>query len=352
MRHGKRRLRIAMAAFSVLALALLAVALLRPQWLLEGEFARQRLLADASERAIRVGDHRIVYLEAGRGPTIVLLHGFTGAKENWLPLMRRLRSTHRVIAPDLPGWGESTRRPGADYGPIAQSERLRALLSALGGTAPIGARPTQVRLAGPPALVVGHSMGGQILGLLAARHPDAVGRIALLDSAGVAFRGNDFGRAVLAGKNPFEVRNRAELHRYLGIVFTDPPFVPWPVDAEMARQRASQARFEQSVLDRIGRGPEALELGRRLHAIQSPVLLLWCRDDKVIDPSAMAVFRAGLRRSHSVLLDGCGHMPMMAEPDAVAAALRAFASTPVQPRRGTQSFAHGAASRPTPSLEP
>lgn len=328
-----------MAAFSVVALAWLAVALLRPGWLLEAEWARQRLFAGASEHSLRIGDHRVVYLEAGQGPTIVLLHGFTGAKENWLPLMRRLRKTHRVIAPDLPGWGESTRRRDADYGPIAQSERLRAFLSALGGTAPIGARATQVALAGPPALVVGHSMGGQIVGLLAARHPQALGRIALMSSAGVAFRGNDFGRAVVAGKNPFEVRNRAELHRYLGIVFTDPPWVPWPVDVAMARERARQVRFEQSVLDRIGRSPEALELGRRLHAVQSPVLLLWCRDDKVIDPSAMAAFRAGLRRSNSVLLDGCGHMPMMAEPDAVAAALRAFARAKVLRRRGAQNFA-------------
>ena len=144
---------------------------------------------------------------------------------------------------------------------------------------------------------------------------------------------------MIAGKNPFQVRNRAELHRYLGIVFTDPPWVPWPVDTAMARQRAQQVRFEQRVLDRIGRGPEALELGRRLHAIQSPVLLLWCRDDKVIDVSAMSVFQAGLRRSQTVLLDGCGHMPMMAEPDAVAAALRAFARRKLAPTRGTQSFA-------------
>ena len=54
-------------------------------------------------------------------------------------------------------------------------------------------------------------MGGQILGLLAADHPDAVNRIALMDAAGVLFDANDFGRDVLSGKNPFEVKSRAEL---------------------------------------------------------------------------------------------------------------------------------------------
>jgi pimeloyl-ACP methyl ester carboxylesterase len=338
----RRRHRFAMAALLLCVLAFLAIGLLRPGWLLDAEFARQRLFAHASLRAVRVGDHRIAYLESGQGPTIVLLHGFTGAKENWLPLMRRLRGTNRVVAPDLPGWGESTRLPGADYGPLAQSERVRAFLAAIGGTAPVGGdRRTRVALAGPPALVAGHSMGGQILGLLAARHPDAVGRIALIDAAGVPFRPNAFGRAVLAGRNPFQVRTRAELHRYLGIVFTDPPWVPWPVDSAMAQRRARQVRFEQSVLDRIGRGPEALELGRRLPQVQSPVLLVWCRDDRVIDASAMTVFRAGLRHSRSLLLEGCGHMPMMAEPDAVAAALRAFAGGRPARARGGQSFALG-----------
>ena len=304
----------------LLAGAYAAVGLLRPDWVLQGEFARQRLLARAETHAVQVGDHRVVYVESGRGPLVVLLHGFTGAKENWLPLMRRLRATHRVVAPDLPGWGESTRLPDADYGPVAQAGRVGAFLRAL-PTA--GGEDTVAN--GLPALVVGHSMGGQILGLLAARHPDAVGPIVLMDSAGVPFRANAFGRGVLAGENPFEATTRADVHRYLGIVFTDPPFVPWPADEALARRRQRDAAFEQSVLARIGRGPEALQLAGELGAIRAPVLLLWCRDDRVIDPSAAAVFARGLRDSRTVLLDDCGHMPMMAKPDAVAAALADFA---------------------------
>jgi pimeloyl-ACP methyl ester carboxylesterase len=344
VKPGKRRLRFALAALFLCALAYGVVGLWHPEWVLEGEFARQRLLAGAHEKSIRVGDHRIRYLEAGRGRTIVLLHGFTGAKENWLPLMRRLRGSYRVVAPDLPGWGESTRRRGEDYGPVAQAERVRELLQALqgagppsgggGGTHTVARRPYR-----PPTLVVGHSMGGQILGLLAAKHPEAVNRIVLMDAAGVPFQPNDFGRAVLAGRNPFEVRTRAQLHRYLGIVFKDPPWVPWPADAALARMRAKQAEFEQSVLDRIGRGPEALLLGTKLDRIRSPTLILWCKDDGVIDVSAVDAFRVGIRDQRVVLLDGCGHMPMMAQPRPVAAALDAFARKPMRVRRGPQSLA-------------
>jgi pimeloyl-ACP methyl ester carboxylesterase len=342
MKHG-RRLRYAMAALFLCAAAYVAVGLFRPEWVLEGEFARQRMLAHASEHAVQVGDHRIVYLQAGRGRTIVLLHGFTGAKENWLPLMRRLQGRYRVIAPDLPGWGESTRLRGADYGPVAQSERVRELLLALQGATPLGGgsavtHSTARRPYRPPTLVVGHSMGGQILGLLASRHPDAVNRIVLMDAAGVPFKPNAFGRAVLAGDNPFEVKSRAQLHRYLHTVFRDPPWVPWPADTAMVRMRTRQAPFEQAVLDRIGRGPEALLLGKRLGQIQAPTLLLWCRDDGVIDASAVDLFRAGIRDSRAVLLDDCGHMPMMAQPEVVAAALDAFARKPLR-RRGAQTLA-------------
>jgi pimeloyl-ACP methyl ester carboxylesterase len=301
--------RIALAVSLGLALTTVGVAVTMPGRVLDAEFARQRWLAGASVHTLRVGDHDWTYLEAGRGPLIVLLHGFTGAKENWLPVMRELAKTNRVIAPDLPGWGQSERQPSSNYGPSAQVGRIAQFLRALKEK---------------PALVVGHSMGGQFVGLLAARHPDLVGPIALMSSAGVKFQENQFGREVLAGRNPFEVRNRAELHRYLGIVFDDPPFVPWPADEAMVQRRLKDVQFEQKVLDSIGRGPEAFTLETELGAIKSPVLLLWCRDDRVIDVSAADIFHHGLARSQTVILAGCGHMPMMAQPGNVAIALRAF----------------------------
>lgn len=302
--------RAALAISLGLALATVGVAVVMPERVLQAEFARQRWLAGASQRSLDAAKHRWSYLEAGHGPLIVLVHGFTGSKENWLPLMRELAKNYRVVAPDLPGWGESERQASADYGPIAQSERLKEFLAALHER---------------PALVVGHSMGAQIAGLMLARHPEAAQRLVLMSAAGVRYKENAFGRAVLAGLNPFEVKNRAELHRYLGIVFEDPPFVPWPVDRALIAQRRADAPFEQQVLDRIGRGPEAFVLQAQLPNIRLPVLLLWCRDDKVIDVSAADIFRAGLPDSQTVILAGCGHMPMMAQPANVAEALKRFA---------------------------
>ena len=309
-----KRARLAGAA-ALFATLLTAAAGFWPEGLLNAEFARQRWLADAHEHTAVVAGQRWHYVQSGTGPLIVLVHGFTGSKENWLPLMRELRTRYRIIAPDLPGWGESGRQRNANYGPHAQAERLAAFLASLDAK---------------PIFLVGHSMGGQIIGDLVAHHPAIVERIALMSSAGVHFRSNDFGRAVLAGRNPFEVRDRASLHRYLGIVFTDPPWVPWPVDWAMARQRADQVAFEQSVLDRIGRGPEAFALEAELPNIATPTLLLWCRDDRVIDISAVAIFQKGLAHDTAVMLDGCGHMPMMVQPAAVADAIVRFLNKPLK----------------------
>jgi len=318
-----------------LAAATVGVAAWAPELVLSAEFARQRLAAGAQRFALNVAGHRWSYLDAGRvkpartsarrrnallvpplpKPVIVLVHGFTGAKENWLPLMRVLAPNYRLIAPDLPGWGDSERLQDADYGATEQAERLAIFLRALPGI---------VGSDGPPALLVGHSMGGQIVGLLAARHPELVDRLVLMSSSGVLFEENEFGLSVLAGNNPFSVGNRAELHRYLRIVFEKPPFVPWPFDEAMVHRRREDAGFEQAVLDHIGRGPDAFTLQKELATIRASVLLMWGRQDRVIDPSAIAVFESGLADCRTTLLNGCGHMPMMERTIETATALEDF----------------------------
>lgn len=309
-RLSKRAIIVLVLVFDVL----LVIGLLawKPEWALQGWLAAQRWQAGATERVGEAAGPRIVQLEAGPAdaPIIVLLHGFTGSKENWLPLMGELAKTHRVIAPDLPGWGESAREAGADYGVLAQSDRVAAWLRTLPRT---------------PRLLVGHSMGGHIAALVAARHPERVQRLALLSSAGVPFAENEFGRRVRAGGHPFAVEDRASLDHYLGLVFTDPPFVPWPVDRAFIAQRIADREFEQAVLAQL-RGDEAFAVQPLLGDIRAPTLLLWCDDDRVIDASAAATYAAGLRDSRTVMFEGCGHMPMMAAADATAEALAAFAA--------------------------
>ena len=291
----------------VLVAAVVGFVQLFPERALQAEYARQRLMAGAEVHYKTVGDERWPYLEAGKGDLIVLVHGYTGSKENWLPVIGKLAEKHRVIAVDLPGWGESQPTAGQDYGPVAQAARLSAFLKT---EAP------------QTALLVGHSMGGMISGLLTAEHPEQVQRIVFMSSAGVAFNENDFARQVLKGYNPFaEYEADALLSFMKTYVFADPPYIPKALINVIVAQRAAKKEFERTVFTQIRTGPEAFLLQQRLPDITQPVGLLWCDKDRIIDPSAAAVFAKGLQRSETRILSGCGHMPMMEQPAQVAAFL-------------------------------
>ncbi len=298
-------------------LLLIALIVWRDPWLVvRAEFAKQRMLLGAERRETTVDDHRWVWVELpaerSDAPTIVMLHGYTGSKENWYRLARALKGRYRMVIPDLPGWGESQRLDGADYGFVAQSARLGAFLQ----------RPEVS--GGRPVVLLGHSMGGGIAALTAARRPQAIARVGLLNAAGVRFDENRFGLDVLAGRNPFAVTDRASLERYFETVFEDRatmPHVPWPADRIYIARRRDEAPFEQGVLDRIGRGPEALLPGEEAANILQPTLLLWCRGDKVIHWSAMARYAERIPHASQVLLEGCGHMSLMERPGETAEAV-------------------------------
>ena len=129
------RLRIvALSLFAIAAIA--AIALWRDPFLLvRGEFARQRVVAGLSRATVEAAGHRWVYAQReaddADAPTIVMIHGFTGSKENWYPLARELGGRYRLLIPDLPGWGESERRPGAAYGFPEQAAHVDAFIRAL-----------------------------------------------------------------------------------------------------------------------------------------------------------------------------------------------------------------------------
>ena len=114
------------------------------------------------------------------------------------------------------------------------------------------------------------------------------------------------------------------MRRYLDTVFfvaDAKPWIPWPASTGLIRKRRADAAFEQSVLDRIGRGADSLLPGEEATRIRQPALLLWCRQDAVIDASALDLYAARIPQARKVLLDGCGHMSLMEQPREVADAV-------------------------------
>ena len=182
-----------------------------------------------------IDGQRWVYVERAAdepgAPTIVMLHGYTGSKENWYRLAARLEGHYRLVIPDLPGWGESQRLRDADYGYAAQAANVAAFIR---------------QVSDQPVVLLGHSMGGGIAAVVAARYPREVARVGLLDASGVRFKDNQFGIDVLAGKNPFGVTDEASLEHYLGILFHDAkarPPIPWPASRALIAHRRSRWRI-------------------------------------------------------------------------------------------------------------
>jgi pimeloyl-ACP methyl ester carboxylesterase len=132
---------------------------------------RQRLLAGipVTERRLRLAGVSTAVLEGGAGSPVVLLHGPGGSAVHWTWVIPELSSTHRVIAPDLPGQGSSL----VDDGPIDAARVLTWLGELIERTCP-----------SPPALV-GYALGGAIAARFAGVHGDRISRLVLVDALGL-----------------------------------------------------------------------------------------------------------------------------------------------------------------------
>ena len=83
-----------------------------------------RWWAGLKRHEVQVDDHRWVYLAGGEGETILFIHGFGADKDRWGTFLTAFCGRYRLIAPDLPGFGESSRVASANYNIPGQVDRL------------------------------------------------------------------------------------------------------------------------------------------------------------------------------------------------------------------------------------
>ena len=139
---------------------LVAISLLLPT------VAAAQAPARIESRVADVNGLKMRYLAAGQGEPVILLHGYAQTSHMWRPLMKELAKTRRVVAPDLRGFGDTTKaETGYDKKTMAQD--VHALARQLG-----------IRKAG----IAGHDIGLMVAYAYAAQYPAEVERIALLDA--------------------------------------------------------------------------------------------------------------------------------------------------------------------------
>src|SRR5881396_3625668 len=109
---------------------------------------------------------RLHYLISGKGDPVILLHGYAETSRMWRPLIPELAKSHTVIAPDLRGFGQSSK-PISGYDKKTMAQDIHALATSLGYR---------------HAIVVGHDIGLMVAYAYAAQYSTDVNRIVLMDA--------------------------------------------------------------------------------------------------------------------------------------------------------------------------
>ena len=298
--------------FSVVAILLVILYYAAPEWVATSGLSLERRLAGLKPGAAQAEQTDFAYLSGGTSSgekaPLLLIHGLGGDKDNYTRLSRYLTDHYRVVIPDLPGFGESTRDVTASYGIASQVKRLRAFVESMG--------LTSFHLAG-------HSMGGAIAGAYAYAYPDQVRSLLLIAPAGVrSALDSELFEMMKKGENPFIVENMQDFEVLMDLVFYDRPFIPRPVKQLFATTAAQNRPILEKVISDLMADPFNLE-----HAVAGypgAVLVIWGEKDRVVHPEGAGILAFGTGGVEMELLENCGHMPILEQPKETAALYRSF----------------------------
>jgi pimeloyl-ACP methyl ester carboxylesterase len=269
------------------------------------------------QKLAEIGDRFISYVEAGTGSPLILLHGMP----TWgfvfhraLPLLER---EHRVLIPDLPGFGFSDRSDRFSRSLSRQSERVAAWMDAAGVER---------------ASIAGHDIGAAVALRLAALHPERVDKLCLIDAAAYDFwpapSFHELGhpsvkRRLTAGALSRSLAKALEPH------FASP-------DPEMLRGLLAPYATEVGKVSLIRDASaldcgETMELAALLPSVKAPTLVLWGDRDALQPLEAGRRLARELPRARLSLVTGAGHFCMIDRPVEFSDALGGFLAAPPLP---------------------
>jgi abhydrolase domain-containing protein 6 len=265
----------------LLGLAVAAMLLLVASRLLPTPFAR--LLLALERRACgfascrqQVGDIDWHYLDGGRGETLVLLHGFNADAHHFVRVGRFLRKRFRILAPDLPGFGQ-TRYPGElSFDIDAQATRVLDWLDALGIER---------------CYLGGNSMGGYVAAAIARLAPERITALWLLAPGGLQDAPYaELFQEVAAGRhNPLVVRDQADFERLVDMCFVRRPWMPHPIRAYLAKRAAAGCERALGIFAALRFNSPPLESFAA--EISTPTLIVWGDHDRVLHPGRSGAAR-------------------------------------------------------------
>jgi pimeloyl-ACP methyl ester carboxylesterase len=250
------------------------------------------------DKLLTVDGCRIRLMRAGSGPPLLYLHGARGAS-TWLPFMELLAQRFDVIVPEHPGFGQSDTPDWLDnVGDLAYF--YLDLMETLG--------LDRVHL-------VGTSLGGWIAAEIAVRSCAQLKSLVLSAAAGIHVKGVSKGDIFLWSPEKF-VRS----------LYHDQKLA----DAAVA-QPLGEAEQMTDMKNRLATAKLAWQprlynphLGKWLHRIKVPTLVLWGDDDKIIPPPYGPAFAKLIPGARLEVINNCGHVPQLECADEWVGRISAF----------------------------
>ena len=265
----------------------------------------------------KIGGHRVNVLDIGAGDATpaVFIHGLSGCWQNFLENIPRVAQSRRVVALDLPGFGDSEQ----------PSERI---------TIPYYARIVQQvcdRLDIERATVVGNSMGGFIAAELTIQQPVRVERLVLISAAGISSSNvyrmptltvGRIGAAVMANEvvdhRRIATRPRAR-QLALGLVVRHPRLLAPDLAYEGLLRGANKPGFFPAL-----RASIEYDYRERLPEIEAPTLIVWGEDDSVLSVKDADEYERLIPTTKKLLMRDTGHVPQIERPEAFNGELLEF----------------------------
>ncbi len=266
---------------------------------------------------------RTSYLEAGPpdAPPVLLLHGLGATNASLLPVLADLAVDHRVLAPDLPGFGSSAA-PASPYNPAWFAAWVEAFQAA-----------TRSR----KAVLIGNSLGGRIALEAGLTHPRSVRALVLLTPSPAFVRLRQWVPLVrIASPRLARVPLPQPTHRMIveGIraMFSQPDRLPrawYDAAADEARRvlrkPAHRVAFFSAARqiyleDAYGRNG----FWQRLPGLAPPTLFIWGDRDRLVPSSFARHVAAALPDAGQIVLEDCGHVPQFEHPAETMGMIRGF----------------------------
>lgn len=243
---------------------------------------------------------------------VVLLHGFSANKENWLRFSQNLPEHYQIFALDLLGHGQHPIRLDINYSIETQVDYLHTFIT---------------EVIKQPIHIVGNSMGGAIAALYAATYPNDVKTLMLISPAGVHDIPSEMDKILAKdGRNPLISNSVEQFYQVVDFVMTDKPFIPGPILLVQAEKSVSRFDLNQKIFSDIRKDLDK-NLDLKFPLIKAKTLILWGKEDRVINAENIHRYTGLISQSKPMILENIGHLAMIEAPQLVAQAFIDLSST-------------------------